>query len=222
VATPTGTTRSPTWWWRARAAAGIVGPAAFTAAWLVNSRRQVDYPARHEHISGLAAMDADHPHSMMAGFIVLGAGTVLFAQELRRVLGARRAGWGPRVLAIGGLAAITAGLLRRDTVLLNPPGRHPDYRQSWRNDGHDIAAGVIYTTSVAAPILLAARFRDDPAWAPLVPGALLSSAASVLLMVYFSADVDRHGNGVVQRVMVTIPQAFMAALAVTVLRRETS
>jgi hypothetical protein len=198
----------------------VLGPVAFTAAWLVNSKRQEDYPARHEHISGLAAMDADHPHSMMAGFIFLGAGTTLFAQELRRVLGGRRAGWGPLVLTVGGVAAIAAGLLRRDTVLLNPPGRDVDYRQSWRNDGHDIASGVIYATSVAAPILLAARFRGDATWAPLVPGALASSAASVLLMIYFSTDVDRHGNGVVQRVMVTIPQAFMAALALKVLHGE--
>jgi hypothetical protein len=207
-----------TWWRVASGAAGMVGPAVFTAAWLVNGRRQVAYPIADEHISGLAALDADHPRSMITGFVVLRAATTLFATELTRVLGGRRrAGWGPALLALGGVASVAAGLLRRDTVLLNPPGRPDDYRQSWHNDSHDVAAGVIYATSVAAPLLLARRFRRDPQWTELVSGALASSAASLVLMTIFATDVDRHGNGIVQRVMVTLPQAFMAALALRVL-----
>jgi hypothetical protein len=76
---------------------------------------------------------------------------------------------------------------------------------------------MIYATSVLAPLLLARRFRRDSAWAGLVPAALASSGASVVLMVAFATDVDRHLNGVVQRVMVTVPQAFMAAVAVRAL-----
>ncbi len=210
--------RRPTIEWL-EAAAGLVGPVVFTTAWLVNGRRQEGYPAAHEHISGLAADDADHPRSMMGGFVVLGSCTIVFAAGLQHVLGGgRRAGAGPLLLAIGGAGGIAAGFLRRDTVLLNPPGRPDDYRQSWHNDGHDLAAGVIYTTSVLAPLALALRFRRDPAWAGLVPGAVASSAASVALMAAFATDVDRPFNGVVQRVMVTVPQAFMALLAVRVLR----
>jgi hypothetical protein len=203
-------------WWRvASAAAGIVGPAAFTAAWILNGQRQSSYPIADEHISGLAALDADHPTTMIAGFVVLGVSTIVFASELRRSLGGhRRAGWGPALLALSGAAAVAAGLLRRDAFLLNPPGRPDGYGQSWHNDGHDLAAGVIYVSTVAAPLLLARRFRRDPQWTSLVPIALASSAASVVLMVIFATDVDRHGNGIVQRVMVTLPQALMAALAV--------
>jgi hypothetical protein len=198
----------------ASAAAGFVGPAAFTAAWLVNGERQSAYPIADEHISGLAALDADHPGSMVAGFVVLGVATVAFAFELRRVLGGRgRAGWGPALLALGGAAAVAAGLLRRDAVLLHPPGRPSGYEQSWHNDGHDLAAGVIYVTTVTAPLLLARRFRRDPHWSGLVPIAWASSAASVVLMTIFATDVDRHGNGIVQRVMVTLPQVLMAGLA---------
>jgi hypothetical protein len=203
-------------WWRvASAAAGIVGPALFTAAWAVNGGRQSGYPIADEHISGLAALDADHPTTMITGFLVLGVSTVVFASELSRGLGGRRrAGWGPALLALGGAAAVAAGLLRRDAVLLNPPGRPAGYVQSWHNDGHDFAAGVIYVSTVAAPLLLARRFRRDPQWASLVPLAIASSALSVVLMAIFATDVDRHGNGIVQRVMVTVPQALMAALAV--------
>jgi hypothetical protein len=199
--------------------AGVAGPAAFTTAWLVNGVRQADYPVAHEHISGLAADDAAHPHLMVAGFFALGAGTIAFAAELERALGGvRRAGLGPVLLALGGAAGIAAGLLRRDTYLLNPPGRPDDYRQSWHNDGHDASAGVIYATSVLAPLALAHRFRHDSTWAGLVPGAVASSVASVVLMGIFATDVDRRYNGLLQRVMVTVPQAFMVRLALRVLQ----
>jgi len=203
---------------RLRAAGGIAGPVVFTGAWLVNGLRQHGYPVRDEHISGLAALDADHPTSMMMGFVALGVSTLAFAWELRRVLGGRgRSGLAPLLLGAGGLAAIAAGLLRRDTVLLHPPGGSVGYQQSWHNSGHDLSAAVIYVTTVVTPLLLAWRFRHDPAWRRFVPAALASSAASVALMGWFGTDVDRAWNGVVQRGMVTIPQVFMAALAVKVL-----
>ena len=53
-----------------------------------------------------------------------------------------------------------------------------------------------------------------------MPAALASSGASVALMAVFATDVDRSFNGIVQRVMVTVPQAFMAALAVRALRSQ--
>ncbi len=205
-------------WRRVAAGAGVVGPAVFTTAWLFNGRRQHDYPIADEHISGLAALDADHPVTMMAGFVALGAATVVFSRELRRALGGRRAGWGPALLGLSGVAAVAAGLLRRDAFLLNPPGRVDGYAQSWHNDGHDISAGVIYVSTVLAPLLLARRFRGDAEWRGLVPAAIASSVVSTVLMGVFATDVDRHGNGIVQRVMVTLPQAFMAALALRVLR----
>ena len=204
------------------AACGLIGPVVFTTAWLVNGARQRDYPVADEHISGLAALDADHPRSMMFGFVALGACTVVFATEVRRVLstGGRRAGVGPWLIGACGVAAVVAGLLRRDTVLLSPPGRDPGYEQSWHNNGHDLAAGVIYTTSVLAPLALAHRFRHDPEWAPFVPWAVVSSGANLVLMAAFATDVDRHGNGILQRIMVTVPQVGLAALAVKVLTQE--
>ena len=43
---------------RAGGAAGMAGPAAFTAAWVISSLRQNGYPAMQVQISGLAAPDA--------------------------------------------------------------------------------------------------------------------------------------------------------------------
>jgi hypothetical protein len=194
-------------------AAGIAGPAAFTAAWIVSGQRQDGYSVRNEHISGLAAPDARNPEVLMTGFIVMGVATIGFAAALRERLGGREAGLGPYLLGVTGLGAIAAGLLRRDHMLLHPLDEPPDWEQSWRNDGHDLAAGVIYTTSVAAPLLLARRLARDPQLAPMVPLGLGVSAGSLALMAVFATQVDRRGNGIVQRVMVSLPMAFMSALA---------
>jgi hypothetical protein len=204
---------------RLGALAGIAGPVAFTTAWAVGGHRQSGYPVPDEHISGLAARDADHPRPMMAGFFSLGAGTLALAGALQATLGPslRRAGPGPALLGLGGVAQLVAGALRRDTVLLNPPGRPDDWRQSRVNDGHDAAAGVAFTCAVAVPLTLAARFAGDPAWRSFTPVALVCATVSGALMAFFATDVDRHGNGVVQRAMVTVPQAFQVALAVRLL-----
>jgi hypothetical protein len=198
---------------RLATAAGIAGPAVFTVAWIVSGQRQDGYSVRNEHISGLAAPDARNPEVLMTGIIVTGVATIGFSAALRERLGGRSAGLGPYLLGVTGLGAMAAGLFRRDHMLLNPPDKPPGWEQSWRNDGHDLAAGVIYTTSVAAPLLLARHLARDPQLAPLAPLGRGVSVASLTLMAVFATQVDRRGNGIVQRVMVSLPMAFMSALA---------
>lgn len=198
--------------------AGIAGPVAFTLAWGVSSLRQKGYSIAREHISGLAAPDAHRPHVMTGGFLVLGACTTVFARSLEEALGGRRsAGLTPWLVRAAGLGALAAGVLRRDQMLLRPPGEvvHP---QSWRNDGHDIASAVVYVAVVAAPLALAQRSRDDPEWWFLSAPALATSAMAGLLLTVYASGVVEPWNGVVQRVAVTIPGAAMAGLALRLLR----
>jgi hypothetical protein len=198
-----------------------VGPAAFTSAWLIAGLRQSGYPVAHEHISGLAALDADHPTVMIAGFLLLGACTTVFAAEVHRALGGRgRAGAAPWLLGAAGLAGMAAGVLRRDTVLLHPPGRPDGWVPSWHNDAHDLAAGVAYAAGVIVPLLLARRFRHDAVWARWRRPALAVAAVQVVLLVGFATDVDRSGNGLLQRVMVTVPQLVLVVMAFEALREE--
>src|SRR6266540_1440288 len=125
---------------RLRAACGLAGPALFTAAWLASTFRQVGYSIAEEHLSGLAAPDARDPAIMISGFVGLGACTVAFGSALREALGARgRAGPGPALVGVAGVATIAAGLLRRDRMLLHPLDGGG---QSWHNDGHDLAGGA--------------------------------------------------------------------------------
>ena len=101
---------------RLAAVGGLAGPVLFTVAWVAGSVRQAGHFAVGVQLSGLAAEDARDPQIMMAGFVLLGAGTVVFGAGLGRVTALRSAG--PWLVLVAGAASIAAGLFRRDHLLL--------------------------------------------------------------------------------------------------------
>ena len=197
---------------------GVLGPLAFTAAWLLAQRRQDEYQVRHEHISGLAAKDASDPHVMTAGFVALGACTVAFASSLERRLGPR-AGMGPAMIGVAGLATIVAGSFRRDRRSNFPAPGEPE-GQSWENDVHDAAAAVGGAAGTLGLVALAPRLARDETLRDLARPALGAAGASAGISVWFLRDVVRPGNGLLQRANVTIPLAFMARLALRLLKER--
>jgi hypothetical protein len=199
---------------------GVLGPATFTAAWLVAQGRQDEYEVRHEHISGLAAKDANDPHVMTAGFVVLGGCTVAFASALEHRLGPR-AGVGPALIGVAGLATIVAGAFRRDRRSNFPPRGEPE-GQSRENDVHDTAAVVGGVAGTLGLVALAPRLAREPAFRDLARPALGAAGASAGLAAWFLRDVVRPGNGLLQRANATIPLAFMARLALRMLRERTT
>jgi Protein of unknown function (DUF998) len=207
-----------------RTAGGIVGPAVFTTAWILSGRRQDDYLLAHEHISGLAAPDAQDPELMTAGFLVLGASSVIFATELERRLSldGRSVGWGPAIMGAGGLAMIAVGVFRRDRRSNFAPPGEPDTQQSWVNDVHDVSAILSSGAAVASMLALAARFRTDPTWKRLAAPTFTAAVSSGVLDVVFATDVTRRGNGLVQRISVSLPLAGMMRVAIQMLRHPLS
>lgn len=209
---------------RLKFVAGIAGPALFTASWVGATAGQHghgDYHVAREHISGLAAPDARFPHVMTAAFLTLGVATTLFGAALRDLLGGSgQCGWGPRLVRISGVATIMAGLMRRDQMLLGiPDGAR---RQSWRNDGHDIASGIVYASLIAAPVALARRFDHDPEHRGLKAPALATSALTSAVLTLFASRRIEPYNGIVQRFGVMIPALASAALAARLLRQSAS
>jgi hypothetical membrane protein len=198
---------------RLGAIAGIAGPVAFTAAWAAASLLQTGHSATEVQISGLAAADARDPWIMIAGFVVLGGCSVAFGAALQSELGGSgRAGPGPRLIQAAGLLTVAAGLLRRDQMLLTAPAH-----ESWHNHAHDVVSAVIYVALVAAPLLLARRFRGDRRWGalrwPLVAETLATAA---VLAVFFSPAV-KSWDAVLQRIAVTLPLAAVVTLAARLL-----
>jgi len=196
-----------------------LGPLVFTAAWLIGARRQEGYQVRHEHISGLAARDATDAHVMTLGFLSLGACTVAFASSVERRLGPR-AGWGPALLGVAGLATIVAGTFRRDRRSNAPvPGR--TLGQSAENDVHDAAGVLVAVSGTAGLLALAPKLAAEPSLEGLARPARHAAVASLGLSAWFLRDVVRPWNGVLQRVSVTVPLAFMTRLAVRLLTEPT-
>jgi hypothetical protein len=117
----------------------------FTLAWVAGSLRQAGHSAAELQLSGLAAEDARDPQIMMAGFVLLSRVAALGPA-------------GPWPVLVAGAASIAAGLFRRDHMLLDSPGFAGE---SWHNQVHDVVGGVAYGAMLAAPLVLARRWRDD-------------------------------------------------------------
>jgi hypothetical membrane protein len=223
---------------KAKAAAGIVGPVVFTGAWMASSVLQTRYSPADLQISGLAAPDAKDPWIMITGFLVLGGCTVAFGAALREALAGQQgrvrgkspvdqaagvsaetpaarappADLAPRLIQGAGVLTIAAGLLRRDHMLLVPGA------VSWHNHAHDLVSAVLYVDLVLAQLLLARRFGREPSWRRWRPWLLASAAATTAVLVAFAADTSAPGAGVLQRVAVSIPLAVVAAVAARLLR----
>ncbi len=167
---------------RLAAAGGVAGPVLFTVAWVVGSLRQAGHSAAGVQLSGLAAEDARDPQIMMAGFVALGAGTMVFGTGLGRVAAPRS--------------------VRRDHMLLAGPGFAGE---SWHNQVHDVVSGVAYGAMLAAPLVLARRWRGDPDWAPLSRPVRVLVLVSAAALALFASPIGAPYNGVVQRIAVTLP-----------------
>ena len=195
--------------------AGIAGPVAFTAAWAVGSLLQTGHSATEVQISGLAAPDARDPWIMITGFLALGGCSAVFGTALHRELGGSpptRPGAGPRLIQAAGLLTVAAGLLRRDQMLLTAPAH-----ESWHNHAHDVVSAVIYVALVAAPLLLARRFRGDPRWSALRWPLVGASLASAAVLVVFFTGAFPSSAGLLQRIGVTVPLAAVCAVAARLL-----
>jgi hypothetical membrane protein len=199
--------------------AGLAGPAAFTAAWAVSSLLQTGHAATEVQISGLAAPDARDPWIMITGFLVLGCCSVVFGAALHSELGgsgregwAGRAGGGPRLIQAAGLLTVAAGLLRRDRMLLTTPAH-----ESWHNHAHDVVSAMIYVALIAAPLLLARRFRGDPWWVPLCWPLVGASLATAAVLVVFFTGAFGSWAGLLQRIGVSVPLAAVCAVAARLL-----
>ena len=182
------------------AVGGIAGPALFTVAWVAGSLRQGGHSVAGVQLSGLAADDARDPQIMVAGFVVLGVGSVAFGAGLGRVTAPRAAGsW---LVVVAGAASVAAGVFRRDHMLLTGPGFAGE---SWHNQVHDVVSGVAYGAMLAAPLVLGRRFRDEPGWAVLSRPVQVLALASTVAIAVFASGIAEPDNGVVQRVAVTLP-----------------
>jgi hypothetical protein len=69
-------------------------------------------------------------------------------------------------------------------------------------------------------LALARRFRGDPTFDRWWRPTAVAATANGGLMSWFAADVTRPGNGIVQRVGVSVPLCLMAAMGIRLFRSD--
>jgi Protein of unknown function (DUF998) len=203
---------------RLLAGCGVLAPVILTATWVVAGLVQDSYSARREDISALAARSAEHPWLMMAGLVTTGLLVVGFALVLHRAV---RPGSiaGPALVALCGLGMVALGLLRDDcsTVTEACQTRVEAGEASWQHTAHEVVSVPVFAAAVAAPVVLALRFRADASWRSLTP---FSAAATPVLAALFALgglEPAPSWNGVIQRLAVSAALLWLEVVALHLL-----
>ena len=182
--------------YRAAAAGGVVGPAAFIGGWIAGAVT-IDrpYSSVDEAISRLAAVGADSRPLMTVGFIGFGIGLPVYAAALRR--------------AVAGPAWISAAATGLATlaVAATPLDRSPTV-----DSLHGISAAIGYVTLAATP-LLAARPLIRAGHRLLACAGLVAGALSAVSLGLTTTPLP---TGLFQRIGLTVTDVWVAASAVAI------
>jgi hypothetical membrane protein len=198
----------------------VMGPIAFTIAWIVAALVQDEYSVRREDISALAALDAQNAWIMITGFLLLGVGIVALGAGLAGALMGRPATVGSILVVVAGVGIIVAGLARNDcsTELDACADRVDAGDVSWHHATHDLASLVVFLALVAAPLVFARAFRGDQSWRDLRTYSLITGVLGLVLLVLFLSGVAGSWNGLLQRVFVTVLFLWIAVLGARLIR----
>ena len=185
---------------RRRALGGLLGPAAFIAAWAILGARTDGYSPVPDPISRLAAVGADTRAPMTAGFLAFAVGVGLLGIELRRTP-LERAG-ATALLAAAASAGVAATPL--DSALGGAP--------------HALAAGTVYAAVAATPLLAAGPLAGRGRRGAAAVSVGIGVATSALLL---ASLLDEPRTGLWQRLGLTAGDTWlMAAGATLALRRS--
>ena len=187
----------PPAWARTAVLGGVVGPAAFIAAWGVLGATRADYEPTTRYISDLAAIGASTRPGMTAGFVAYGIGLPLYGLAART--------YGRRT--IGSLAIVTG--LSTLGVAAFPLGTASSH-------GHVIAAAIGYATIAAIPVMGAVRLARSRrfGWAALSAAVGVASATALVV-----STKGAH-PGLWQRTGLTLSDVWVAGHAIALFRSQ--
>lgn len=187
---------------RTAAWCGLVGPLVFVLGWLVNGLRTPGYDPLTDAISQLARDGAPTQLSMTLCLLAFGVLMPLWAPTLARELGTPAL---RPAVTVAGLATAAVALL----PLARVPGGTPDLL-------HGIAAGTGYV-AMSLTALLAVPALRRRGWTAAAVGSAAVGLVSVASLV---ATLFVVGTGGVQRLGLTVVDAWHVVVAVWVLRHH--
>jgi hypothetical protein len=180
---------------RALAVGGFAGPVAFVASWsLLGATTAAPYRPVDDAISRLAQVDAPSRAGMTIGFVAFGIGVALFGLALRDELPGHA--WKSAVAT--GLATLAVGATPLGT------SKQVDLV-------HGASATIGYATLALTPWLAAPYLGRRGAW--------VSRVAAVGCGAALAATIVASRAGLMQRLGLTIGDAWIVAMALRTLRR---
>ncbi len=183
---------------RLLAAAGVIGPCIFIADWAILGTRAKNYSPVSDAISELARMHAPTRPAMTAGFLVFSAALPTYAVALRHSLP------GPawKFAAANGVATLGVAAFSLGTPT--------------SGDIHGVFAGLAYSSLAATPIAASVALRrgGHVALARTSIATGLACAAALVASVVGPDNV----HGLLQRVGLTMGDAWIIASAITMMR----
>jgi hypothetical protein len=141
---------------------GVLAGAVFEASILIQGLTRHGFRIAHDDASLLS--NGPLGWIQIATFVVCGAMTIAAAAGMRRALAGRTGGrWGPRLIAVYGVALMAAGFLRADPADGFGPGAPAGKAAhvSWHAAGHLISGSIGFTALIVACFLIARYFTRE-------------------------------------------------------------
>lgn len=200
---------------RALLVCGVVAGPVYVAVTLAQALTRDGFDLRVHRFNLLTTGDLGWIHK--SNMLLVGALTVLFAIGVGRVLRpGRGAVWGPRLLALTGVAYLVGGVFTADEVAGFPPGTTSELaRTTWHGAIMTASRGASTLALVAASLLIAGWFaaagRRGWAWfhGATIPVAFVALTAAGLAI----------GGGAAALAFLVTPWLWVTALAVHLHRR---
>jgi heme A synthase len=156
---------------------------------------------------------------MIAGLVASGALLAAFALALHAGV-ARGSVVGPLLVGFCGVGMVALGLLRNDCSSLTQEceARVDAGTVSWQHTAHNLVSAPVFAAAVAAPLVLALRFRADARWRSLARFSVATAPVLAVLFALGGTEAAAPWNGVVQRVAVSAALLWLEVTALHLLR----
>lgn len=205
--------------WRLLLAAGVVGPALFVVALLVEGATRPGYSAWRQFGSELEL--SSQGWEQVANFLMCGVLCIAFAVGLRWALRrGKGAIAGPAALVVFGAALIVAGIFKTDPGLGYPPGVPALATPTSHGAVHALAGLFAFVSLAVACFALARRFAGDPRWRGWAAYSIATGTVAVGSLVVSNVPaITTHGlTGLIQRIGIVAGWAWIVLLAARLLR----
>ena len=201
---------------RALLACGAVAGPMYVTVTMAQALTRDGFDLRQHRFSWLTTGDLGWIHQ--SNMVLVGVLTVLLAVGVGRVMRTGRgARWGPRLLALTGVAYLVGGLLTADPVAGFPPGTTPEtVQRTWQGAAQNASRGASTLFLIATSGVIAGWFaaQGQRGWA-----WFYGAAIPIVFAALTAVGLAIGGNPAAVAFLAT-PWIWMTSLAVHLYRRE--